>query len=78
MRTHDTTTVHPVAVVSGIGSCLPPRVVDNDAVITRGALLTDPGWIRARTGIERRRHVSPGTSTGDLAVGAGRAGGAGP
>ncbi|MFJ9570496.1 beta-ketoacyl-ACP synthase 3 [Streptomyces bacillaris] len=73
MRTHDTTTVHPVAVVSGIGSCLPPRVVDNDAVIARGALLTDPGWIRARTGIERRRHVSPGTSTGDLAVGAGRA-----
>ncbi|TQO30260.1 3-oxoacyl-[acyl-carrier-protein] synthase III [Streptomyces cavourensis] len=73
MRTHDTTTVHPVAVVSGIGSCLPSRVVDNDAVIARGALLTDPGWIRARTGIERRRHVSPGTSTGDLAVGAGRA-----
>ncbi|MDT0406891.1 3-oxoacyl-ACP synthase, partial [Streptomyces sp. DSM 41635] len=52
---------------------LPPHVVDNDAVIARGALLTDAGWIRARTGIERRRHASPGTSTGDLAVGAGRA-----
>ncbi|MFE2294806.1 beta-ketoacyl-ACP synthase III [Streptomyces sp. NPDC059452] len=66
-------TENPTAVIVGIGSCLPPRVVDNDAVIARGALLTDAGWIRDRTGIERRRHASPGTSTGDLAVGAGRA-----
>ncbi|WP_326683922.1 ketoacyl-ACP synthase III [Streptomyces microflavus] len=71
MRADDSTA--DTAVISGVGSCLPPRVVDNDAVIARGALLTDAGWIRDRTGIERRRHASPGTSTGDLAVGAGRA-----
>ncbi|PCG86533.1 3-oxoacyl-ACP synthase [Streptomyces sp. WZ.A104] len=69
MQTTRTTT----AVVSGVGSCLPPPVVDNEAVIARGALLTDADWIRGRTGIERRRHAPPGTSTGDLAVGAGRA-----
>ncbi|WP_155057499.1 beta-ketoacyl-ACP synthase III [Streptomyces blattellae] len=63
----------PTAVITGIGACLPPRVVDNDAVIARGALRTDDAWIRDRTGIARRRHADPGTSTGDLAVGAGRA-----
>lgn len=61
------------AVVAGLGSCLPPRVVDNDGVIARGGLRTDDGWIRDRTGIVRRRHAASGTSTGDLAVGAGRA-----
>jgi 3-oxoacyl-[acyl-carrier-protein] synthase-3 len=61
------------AVIAGIGACLPPRVVDNDTVIAQGALCTDDAWIRARTGIARRRHADPGTSTGDLAVGAGRA-----
>ncbi|WP_343243759.1 beta-ketoacyl-ACP synthase III [Streptomyces sp. SID13726] len=61
------------AVVTGIGACLPDRVVDNDTVVARGALRTDDTWIRERTGIARRRHAGPGTSTGDLAVGAGRA-----
>lgn len=61
------------AVIAGIGACLPPHVVDNDTVIARGALRTDDTWIRERTGIARRRHAEPGTSTGDLAVGAGRA-----
>ncbi|MFI1733014.1 beta-ketoacyl-ACP synthase III [Streptomyces acidicola] len=70
MRPPDTTAA---AVITGIGACLPPRVVDNDAVIARGALLTDDTWIRERTGIARRRHADAGTSTGDLAVGAGRA-----
>ncbi|MDO0909391.1 beta-ketoacyl-ACP synthase III [Streptomyces sp. DT2A-34] len=68
MRPTDTT-----AVITGIGACLPDRVVDNDTVIARGALRTDDTWIRDRTGIARRRHAAPGTSTGDLAVGAGRA-----
>ncbi|MER7698906.1 MULTISPECIES: beta-ketoacyl-ACP synthase 3 [unclassified Streptomyces] len=68
MRTDDST-----AVIAGIGSCLPPRVVDNDAVIARGGLRTDADWIHHRTGILRRRHADPGTSTGDLAAGAGRA-----
>jgi 3-oxoacyl-[acyl-carrier-protein] synthase-3 len=64
---------HTTVVVTGIGACLPRRVVDNDTVIARGALRTDDTWIRDRTGIARRRHAEPGTSTGDLAVGAGRA-----
>ncbi|WP_030746884.1 beta-ketoacyl-ACP synthase 3 [Streptomyces griseus] len=63
----------PTAVITGIGACLPPRVVDNDTVIARGHLRTDDTWIRDRTGIVHRRHAHPGTSTGDLAVGAGRA-----
>ncbi|MEU5219635.1 beta-ketoacyl-ACP synthase 3 [Streptomyces sp. NPDC020807] len=69
----DTTRAAPTAVITGIGACLPPRVVDNDSVIARGSLRTDDAWIRDRTGIVRRRHADPGTSTGDLAVGAGRA-----
>ncbi|PWI12609.1 3-oxoacyl-ACP synthase [Streptomyces sp. Act143] len=61
------------AVIAGIGACLPPHVVDNDTIVVRGALHTDDTWIRDRTGIARRRHAEPGTSTGDLAAGAGRA-----
>ncbi|MET9588413.1 beta-ketoacyl-ACP synthase 3 [Streptomyces sp. NPDC006539] len=68
MRIDDST-----AVVAGIGACLPDHVVDNDAVIARGALRTGDTWIRERTGIARRRHADPGTSTGDLALGAGQA-----
>lgn len=63
----------PTAAITGVGACLPPRVVDNDTVVARGALRTDDAWIRDRTGIARRRHADPATSTGDLAVGAGRA-----
>jgi 3-oxoacyl-[acyl-carrier-protein] synthase-3 len=76
MNAHERTFMHPApptAVITGIGACLPPRVVDNDTVVARGALRTDDAWIRDRTGIARRRHADPGTSTGDLAVGAGRA-----
>ncbi|MBD0840993.1 beta-ketoacyl-ACP synthase 3 [Streptomyces sp. TRM68416] len=76
MNTHERTSAHPAptaAVITGIGACLPPRVVDNDTVVARGALRTDDTWIRDRTGIALRRHADPGTSTGDLAVGAGRA-----
>lgn len=68
-----TATDPATAVITGIGACLPPHTVDNDTVIARGALDTDDTWIRDRTGITRRRHADPGTSTGDLAVGAGRA-----
>ncbi|MFE2691339.1 beta-ketoacyl-ACP synthase III [Streptomyces mirabilis] len=59
------------AVVCGIGACLPERVVSNDDLAAR--LDTSDAWIRSRTGIARRRTVEPGTSTGDLAVAAGRA-----
>ncbi|MBB1243675.1 ketoacyl-ACP synthase III [Streptomyces durbertensis] len=68
MRLTDST-----AVIAGIGACLPPRIVDNRTVVASGGLDTDDRWIRERTGITHRRHVDPGTSTGDLAVGAGRA-----
>ncbi|MDT0447835.1 beta-ketoacyl-ACP synthase 3 [Streptomyces hesseae] len=68
MRLDDTT-----AAIVGVGSCLPDRVLDNHEIIERGALNTTDEWIRRRTGIARRRYVTLGTSTGDLAVGAGRA-----
>lgn len=60
------------SVVSGVGSFLPPRIIGNDDPPLSG-LDTTAEWIRSRTGIERRRWVEPGTSTGDLAVRAGRA-----
>jgi len=61
------------AVITAIGTCVPERVLDNDDVIAAGALETTDQWIRTRTGIARRRHADPGTSTGDLALAAARA-----
>ena len=61
------------AVIRGIGACLPPRVLSNEEVTRRGVLDTTDEWIRARTGIARRREAEEGTSTGDLAVAAGYA-----
>ncbi|MGW2647449.1 beta-ketoacyl-ACP synthase III [Streptomyces sp. NPDC001393] len=57
------------AVVTGIGSYVPPNRVTNDDLSAR--LETSDSWIRSRTGIAERYVVSPGTSTGDLAVEAG-------
>ncbi|MFF0516432.1 beta-ketoacyl-ACP synthase III [Streptomyces sp. NPDC004250] len=59
------------AVVTGLGTCLPETVVTNDELSRH--LDTDHAWIHSRTGIERRRRVSAGTTTGDLAVTAGAA-----
>ena len=59
-----------VAVLEATGSALPPRVVTNDELAER--LDTSDAWIRSRTGIRTRHVVDPGTSTGDLAVAAGR------
>jgi 3-oxoacyl-[acyl-carrier-protein] synthase-3 len=58
------------AVVAGLGSWLPPRVVSNDDLSRR--LGTSAGWIEARTGIRHRRVVEPGMSTADLAAQAGQ------
>jgi len=58
------------AVVSGVGHCLPDRIVTNDDLAAR--LDTSDEWIRTRTGIRQRHMVDTGTSTSDLAVGAGR------
>ncbi|MFG2136444.1 beta-ketoacyl-ACP synthase III [Streptomyces sp. NPDC048650] len=64
---------NPTAVIRGIGTCLPPRVLSNEDVKSRGVLDTTDEWIRARTGIARRRQAEDGISTGDLAVAAGHA-----
>ncbi|MFD5420887.1 beta-ketoacyl-ACP synthase 3 [Streptomyces sp. NPDC127069] len=60
------------SVVAGIGACLPPRIVHNADYPSLGLDVSDE-WIRTRTGIERRHWVTPGTSSGDLAVTAARA-----
>jgi 3-oxoacyl-[acyl-carrier-protein] synthase III len=56
----------PAAVVVGLGSAVPPRVVDNAELAAR--LDTSDEWIRIRTGIRQRHVVDPGVSTSDLAV----------
>ncbi|MGN9809496.1 beta-ketoacyl-ACP synthase III [Micromonospora sp. BQ11] len=57
------------AVVCGIGSYLPPRVVTNTELAAR--LGTSVEWIETRTGIHQRRVINAGGSTADLAVEAG-------
>jgi 3-oxoacyl-[acyl-carrier-protein] synthase-3 len=57
------------AVLAGLGTALPPRVVDNDELATR--LDTSDEWIRGRTGIARRHWIEPGMSTIGLATEAG-------
>ncbi len=58
------------AVLCGLGTWLPSRVVTNADVASR--LDTSEEWIRGRTGINERRVVDPGMSTSDLAVEAGQ------
>jgi 3-oxoacyl-[acyl-carrier-protein] synthase III len=69
-RTHCRGHAERVAVLSGLGSWVPPHVVDNDEIATR--LDTSDNWIRTRTGIRQRRRIDPGMSTSDLAVEAGQ------
>lgn len=57
------------AVVSGIGTFLPPKVVTNAELAQR--LGTSVEWIETRTGIQQRRVIEAGGSTSDLAVEAG-------
>ncbi len=59
------------AVVRGVGHYLPDRVVPNSEF--EKTLDTSDEWIRARSGIERRRFAAPGQGTSDLAVRAARA-----
>jgi 3-oxoacyl-[acyl-carrier-protein] synthase-3 len=63
---------HPerAAVLCGLGSWVPPRIVDNAEIAAR--LNTSDEWIRTRTGIRQRRVIDPGMSTSDLAVEAGQ------
>lgn len=60
----------PAAVLIGLGSWLPSKVLDNQEIESR--LDTSDEWIRTRTGIRERRVAGPDESTVDLAVGAGR------
>lgn len=57
------------AVICGLGSWLPPRIVTNDELATR--MDTSDEWIRTRTGICARHIVDGGLSTSDLAAEAG-------
>ncbi len=57
------------AVIEGLGTWVPPRVVTNHDLAER--LDTSDEWVRTRTGIVERRFADPGTSTLDLATEAG-------
>lgn len=59
------------AVVTGLGSSLPPDTVSNHDLAAR--LDTSDAWIRSRTGIATRHIAEPGIATSDLAVAAGGA-----
>lgn len=63
-------TAEPAAVIEGIGSALPGRIVTNDDLSQQ--MDTDDQWIRSRTGIRQRRWISEGEATSTLAVEAGR------
>ncbi len=54
------------AVVSGLGSSIPPHVVTNAMLAQR--LNTSDEWIVSRTGIRERHVVQGGMATSDLAV----------
>jgi len=54
------------ARITGVGSCLPPRVVGNDDLAA--VMDTSDEWIVQRTGIRERRWVAPDVTTSDLAL----------
>ncbi len=54
------------AVVKGIGSALPERVLENEAFATELGLDTSDAWIRERTGIHQRHIAADGETTADL------------
>ncbi|MEU2358678.1 beta-ketoacyl-ACP synthase III [Streptomyces misionensis] len=60
---------HPAAVIGGLGSWLPSRVVTNADLVER--LDTTEDWISSRTGILERRICDPSTLTSEIAAFAG-------
>lgn len=54
------------AVITGVGSCVPPKIVTNADL--EKMVETSDEWIRSRTGIQERRISDDGTSTSDLAL----------
>ncbi|WP_354698754.1 3-oxoacyl-[acyl-carrier-protein] synthase 3 [Paraconexibacter sp. AEG42_29] len=59
------------ASVAGLGTALPPTIVENAPIATRVGVGDD--WIERRTGIRQRRHARPGESTATLGAEAGLA-----
>lgn len=59
------------AVTTGVGHYLPDRIFANSEFESR--IDTTDGWIRTRTGIERRHFAAEGQTTADLAARAARA-----
>ena len=59
------------AILSGLGSYLPPTVVSNDDLAA--VMDTSDEWIRSRTGIGQRHRVGPGQTSLHLGIEAGRA-----
>lgn len=57
------------AVVCGVGSYLPPKLVPNEELAA--AVGSSDEWIRTRTGITQRYFATTGMATSDLAVAAG-------
>jgi 3-oxoacyl-[acyl-carrier-protein] synthase III len=57
------------AVLTGLGTAVPPRIVTNDELAQR--MDTSDEWIRTRTGIAQRHVADSSVSTADLAVDAG-------
>lgn len=58
------------AVVRGIGSYLPERVMENAEFAKTLGLETSDEWIRERTGIKRRHIAAEGETTSDLGLAA--------
>lgn len=56
------------AVVRGIGSYLPDRVMENSEFASELGLETSDEWIRERTGIKRRHIAADGETTSDLGL----------
>lgn len=56
------------AVVRGIGSYLPERVMENSEFESKLGLETSDAWIRERTGIKRRHIAAEGQTTSDLGL----------
>lgn len=60
----------PIAVIAGLGSVVPERVLTNQDL--EGMVETSDEWIVERTGIRQRRLAAPGEATSDLAAEAAR------
>jgi 3-oxoacyl-[acyl-carrier-protein] synthase-3 len=53
------------AKITGVGSCVPPKIVTNEELAK--TVDTSDEWIRTRTGIQERRIADEKTATSDLA-----------